>query len=229
MKIDQISDHIWSLRTWMIVPIHVWVVVEEDGVTLVDAGLPLMAKGIVTFIERLNAGPLKRIVLTHGHSDHVGALKKLLKKKAVPVFAHRIEIPYMEGDYPYPRRKKAIPSVAKGLVHAFVEDENKNLEPVGSLTPYFTPGHSPGHVAFYHYEDRVLLAGDLFTSKKGKLHKPMPMFTADMNQALKSSQIVRELKPDRLEVCHGKSVHSPADQLDDYIDNTSKSLAFRQN
>jgi len=47
-------------------------------------------------------------------------------------------------------------------------------------------------------------------------------------KALKSSQIVRELKPDRLEVCHGKSVLSPADQLDDYIYNNSKSLAFHK-
>lgn len=220
MKIDQISDHIWSLKTWMILPVHVWVVVEEDGVTLVDAGLPLMAKGILKFIERLNAGPLKRIVLTHGHSDHVGAIKRILKVKTVPVFAHRIEIPYMEGDYPYPGRKKAVATVKKSFIHAFSEDENKNLQTFGSLTPFFTPGHSPGHVAFYHHEDRVLLAGDLFTSKKGKLHKPIPMFTADMNQAVKSSRIVSQLKPKRLEVCHGKSVFLPADQIDEYIDNT---------
>ncbi|MFD2132153.1 MBL fold metallo-hydrolase [Pseudogracilibacillus auburnensis] len=220
MKIHQISDHIWSLKIWMLIPIHVWVVVEENGVTLVDAGLPTMAKGILKFIEQLNAGPLKRIVLTHGHSDHTGAIKRILKVKTVPVFAHRIEIPYMEGDYPYPRRKKAIPSIAKGLAHAFLEDENKNLEPVGSLTPYFAPGHSPGHVVFYHHDDRVLLAGDLFTSKKGKLHKPISMFTADMNQAVKSSRIVSQLKPERLEVCHGKSVFLPADQLDEYIDKT---------
>jgi|SRR5699024_5414383 len=216
MKIDHISDHIWSLKTWMIIPIHVWIVVEEDGVTLVDAGLPLMAKGILKFIEQLNAGPLKRIVLTHGHSDHIGAIKRILKVKTVPVFAHRIEIPYMEGDYPYPNKKKAVATIEKNFIHAFSEDENKNLQTLGSLTPYFTPGHSPGHVTFYHHDDRVLLAGDLFTSKKGKLHKPMPLFTADMNQAVKSSRIVTQLKPERLEVCHGKSVFFPADQLEEY-------------
>ncbi len=47
MKAKQISDHIWSLKTWMIIPIHVWVVVEEDGITLIDAGMPMMAKGIM--------------------------------------------------------------------------------------------------------------------------------------------------------------------------------------
>jgi len=219
MKVEQVSDHIWSLKTWMLIPIQVWVVVEKNGVTLVDAGLPSMAKGILKFIEQLNAGPLEKIVLTHGHSDHIGSIKRILKVKTVPVFAHRIEIPYMEGDYPYPRRKKSTASVEKGLVHVFPEDEDKKLQEIGSLTPFFTPGHSPGHVAFYHHDDRVLLAGDLFTSKKGRLRRPIPMFTADMNQAVKSSWIVSQLKPERLEVCHGKSVFSPADQLDEYIDN----------
>ena len=176
MKIKQISDHIWSLKIWMLIPIHVWVVVEENGVTLVDAGLPSMAKGILKFIEQLNAGPLKRIVLTHGHSDHIGAIKSILKVKTVPVFAHRMEIPYMEGDYPYPRRKKAIAAVKKGLVHAFLEDENKNLQTLGSLTPYFTPGHSPGHVAFYHHDDRVLLAGTFSLRKRETPQTDAPVY-----------------------------------------------------
>src|SRR5699024_1413354 len=105
-------------KTWMLIPIHVWVVADKHGVTLVDAGLPSMAKGILDFIDQLNAGPLKRILLTHGHPDHIGAINKILKVKTVPVFAHRIEIPYMEGDYPYPRRKKAVATVKKGFIHA---------------------------------------------------------------------------------------------------------------
>lgn len=220
MKIDQVSDHIWSLKTWMLLPVHVWIVVEDDGITLVDAGLPMMAKGILHFIDQLKAGPLKRILLTHGHSDHTGAIKRISKVKSVPVLAHRIEIPYMEGDFPYPRRKKAIATVEKDVVQALPEDENNNLQRVGELTPYFTPGHSPGHVVFYHHDDHVLLAGDLFTSKKGKLHRPIPMFTADMNLALESSKIVSQLKPKQLEVCHGNSVFSPAEQIDDYMKNT---------
>ncbi len=95
MKIIQISEHIWSLKIWIVIPIHVWVVVDEDGVTLVDAGLPFMAKGILKFVKELQAGPLNRIVLTHGHSDHVGAIEKILAVTQVPIFVHRIEIPYI--------------------------------------------------------------------------------------------------------------------------------------
>ncbi|MGE8203932.1 MBL fold metallo-hydrolase [Heyndrickxia sp. NPDC080065] len=226
MKIEKVSEHIWSLRTWMIIPIHVWVVVDDEGVTLVDAGIPSMAKGIMEFIKQLDAGPLQRIILTHGHSDHVGAVKKILAEKEVPVYVHSVEVPYMEGDLPYPRRKKAEQTVAKQIAKPLLEDEQGNLQRIGELSPFLTPGHSPGHVVYYHEKDQVLLAGDLFTSKKGKLHQPMPMFTADMKEAVKSSSIVKQLKPRRLEVCHGNSVSSPADYFDKYIETMEKKYGY---
>lgn len=44
MKIERVSEHIWALKTWMLFPVRVWIVAEEDGVTLVDAGVGSMAK-----------------------------------------------------------------------------------------------------------------------------------------------------------------------------------------
>nr|WP_313893139.1 MBL fold metallo-hydrolase [Psychrobacillus sp.] len=222
MKIKRVSEHIWSLKTWMLVPIHVWIVVEEDGITLVDAGMPMMAKGIMKFIKQLNAGPLQRILLTHGHVDHVGAVKKILRESKVPVFAHRIEIPYLEGELLYPKRKKLEQNLPKQLTQPLLEDEIGSLKTIGGLIPFLTPGHSPGHVVYYHEKDKVLLAGDLFTSKKGKLRPPM--FTANMVEAVKSSNIVWELKPLRLEVCHGSTVFHPAEQLDEYVKKVEKKL-----
>ncbi|KQL52248.1 hydrolase glyoxylase [Heyndrickxia shackletonii] len=224
MKVEQISEHIWSLKTWMIIPIHVWLVADENGVTLVDAGIPSMAKGILKTIERIQRGPLQTVLLTHGHSDHVGALNVILKEKNVPVYAHSVEIPYMEGDLPYPRRKKAAQSVSKGITKALPVDKQGNLQSIAGLTPYHTPGHSPGHIAYYHEEDQVLLAGDLFTSKKGQLQKPMAMFTADMEEAVNSSRIIEQLQPKRLEVCHGNSVLQPAGQIQIYIQQMSQNL-----
>lgn len=226
MKAEQISPHIWSLQSWLLFPLRVWVVVDETGVTLVDAGMPIMAKGILSFIDELHAGPLQRILLTHGHSDHVGAVKHITRQKQVPVFAHPVEIPYMVGDVAYPGRKKAERNVAKDIAQPLSATAEGKLEPIAGMTPYFTPGHSPGHVVYWHEQDRVLLAGDLFTSKKGKLHRPMPMFTADMAGALKSSLILRELKPLHLEVCHGKPVKHPADQLEEYLRATAASFSL---
>lgn len=224
MQVKKISEHIWSLKTWMIIPIHVWVVADREGITLVDAGMPMMTKGIMKFIEQLNAGPLQRILLTHGHSDHVGAVKGILKKYEVPVYAHQIEIPYMEGEVVYPKRKKLENNLPKTLTRSLLEEDSKELKKIGGLTPYFTPGHSPGHVVYYHEQDQVLLAGDLFTSKKGKLKQPMPTFTADMKQAVESANIISLLKPKQLEVCHGNTVLQPSDQLEEYIKTMKRKL-----
>lgn len=107
MKIKQISQHIWSLKTWLLIPITVWVVTDKGGVTLVDAGISTMGNGILKLIGRLQKGPLQRIVLTHGHSDHVGAIKRILEQNPVPVYAHVKEIPYMEGGTSLPQTQKS--------------------------------------------------------------------------------------------------------------------------
>lgn len=215
MKVTQISEHIWSVKIWLLVPVHVWLVKEESGITLVDAGIAKMAKGILKAMDRLNAGPLQKIVLTHGHPDHIGGVTRILQSRKVPVYAHRIEIPYLEGELSYRPGKKPKAFLPKDLVQPLDEDGNGQLPSIGSLTPYHTPGHSPGHVVFYHASDQVLLAGDLFSSRNGKLRPPL--FTPDLQEAVRSGSIVGRLKPARLEVCHGGPVFGAAEQIESYL------------
>ncbi len=225
MQIEQITPNLWSLKSWMIISVRVWIAAEPDGLTLIDAGASFMAKGILRFVEQ-SGKPLKQILLTHGHSDHIGAVTKIRERYPVPVYAHAVEIPYLEGDLPYPRRKKAEAGLPKGLVQPLAMDPHNRLMPVGGLIPYLTPGHAPGHVAYYHADDAVLLAGDLFTSKGGRLHHPMPIFTADMAEAVRSSAVVAQLKPKRVEVCHGAPVFDAAADLDAYQLRTAARFGF---
>jgi glyoxylase-like metal-dependent hydrolase (beta-lactamase superfamily II) len=217
LKLERVSEHIWALKAWMFFPVRVWLVAESDGVTLVDAGFSVMAKSILKAVDQLHAGPLQRILLTHGHGDHVGALEAVRARWPVPVYAHRIEFPYMHGDLAYPRRRKAVASVARNVAQPLPETGSGALERIGGLAPFLTPGHSPGHVVYYHEQDRVLLAGDLFTSKNGHIRRPMAVFTADMAEAIRSSAIVRDLNPQRLEVAHGTPVFEPAGQVEAYM------------
>jgi glyoxylase-like metal-dependent hydrolase (beta-lactamase superfamily II) len=224
MKIRQVSDHIYALSTWVIIPIHVWLVRAAEGLTLVDAGIGPMAGGILRTVDQLGHGPIRRILLTHGHVDHVGAIDPVLKNGDIPVLVHPEEIPCLEGDLPYPRRKKAQRTVRPGVVTPLpLSVDGMPVSPDGDapsdgLVPYHTPGHSPGHTAWFHPEDGVLLAGDLFTSRKGQLRPPIAMFTADMAQAMRSARILEQLNPSRLEVCHGGPVRNPLEQLPGYLE-----------
>lgn len=62
-------------------PVNCYLVEEEEGLTLVDAALPNNVKAILQAADQVGK-PITRIVLTHAHDDHIGALDGL--KKLLP-------------------------------------------------------------------------------------------------------------------------------------------------
>lgn len=214
MKVLKVSPNIYKVEAWFFLKMSAWIVTVDDGVYIVDTGMPFMGKRILKKAEKL--GKLKGILLTHGHSDHVGGLKKILEIKKVPVYAHEFDIKYMEGKEPFPGRKKTEFLVQPDLVQP-LEITNGNIKDIEDLTPIHTPGHSPGHVVYFHKKDQVLIGGDLFTSKNGQLRKPIAMFTSDMGEAVKSGRVVEDLKPNVVSICHGKDVKEPHKQINNYL------------
>ncbi|MFF2479735.1 MBL fold metallo-hydrolase [Paenibacillus sp. NPDC058071] len=215
MKVRKISNHITKLEVRIGILFSAWLVQDEDGVTIIDTGLPFMGKAILREAKKL--GKIKAVLLTHGHGDHVGGLSHVAKEARIPVYAHKLELKYINGEEPFPGRKKAEKLVEVGLVQPLPTDENQRLLPILGLIPYHTPGHSPGHVVYYHPEDSVLIGGDLFTSKRGKLQKPAKMFTPNMSEAIASGAIVRDLKPSLVTITHSKDVHHAYDHIDQYL------------
>ncbi len=144
---------------------------------LVDAGLPGRAKQIHAAAEaRFGAGSKpEAIILTHGHFDHAGSAAQLAAKWDVPIYAHRLEMPYLTGQSPYPPADPTIggaiaflsrfmPSGAYDFSGTIRTLEGKELPGLTGWEWLATPGHSPGHISLFRPADRVLLAGDALAS-----------------------------------------------------------------
>lgn len=147
------------------------------GWTLVDAGLPGAAARIREAAEaRFGAGARPEcIVLTHGHFDHAGSAFELAEQWDVPIYAHRLELPYLTGrsDYPPPDPttggaigflSRFMPSRARDLGSRIRELQTSEVPGVSGWKWLATPGHSPGHISLFRASDRVLLAGDAFAT-----------------------------------------------------------------
>jgi glyoxylase-like metal-dependent hydrolase (beta-lactamase superfamily II) len=202
---------------------------------LVDAGIPFNAARIAAFAEeRFGPTPPRAILLTHGHFDHVGSLSALLRRwPDVPVYAHRLEMPYLTGhsDYPPPD-----PTVGGGFMarssplfpnHAYDFRPHVMPLPPDGVVPFLpdwrwihTPGHAPGHVSFFRESDRALIAGDAFVTQKQEsltgaltqhyvVHGPPTYFTPDWISAKGSVQALAQLKPNWAITGHGLPISNP--------------------
>jgi glyoxylase-like metal-dependent hydrolase (beta-lactamase superfamily II) len=194
---------------------------------LLDAGLPGRAEEIADAAEaRFGAGSIpEAIVLTHGHMDSVGSALALAEIWDVPIYAHRLEMPYLTGKSPYP---PADPTVggAIAFLSRFFPTRSRDLgERVRELHPsevpgaanwkwLATPGHSPGHVSFFRTSDRVLLAGDALTTvnmdswsglitARPQLSRPPTPFTIDWEAARSSVKELANLRPNVVGCGHG--------------------------
>jgi glyoxylase-like metal-dependent hydrolase (beta-lactamase superfamily II) len=207
----------------------------DRGWVLVDAGLRRTARLIeAAAAERFGDGARPgAIVLTHGHFDHVGALATLARRWQVPVYAHRLEHPYLTGAAAYPPGDPTtgggiMPSIARFFPTDPVEvgDWLRPLPEDGSVPAapgwrwLHTPGHSPGHVSLWREEDRTIVAGDAvittrqesayaIATQAPELHGPPAYFTVEWDKAKASARALAEFEPELLVTGHGRPMAGP--------------------
>lgn len=170
----------------------------EQGATLIDLSLPGKRDAILGAL-RDNGYPLhtiKRIILTHGDVDHIGAAADIRRATGAVITCHTVEKQLLESPKKRPSRNLA---QAAFFAVAFLMPVYSGVRPVtpdelivdGDLLPegfivIHTPGHTPGHISLLHKEKRLLIAGDALWTSGSNLKVSMPPITADMKNAQRS-------------------------------------------
>lgn len=193
-----------------------------DDTVLFDCGYPWQVSALIHSIERLGC-PIQRlgsIAITHDDYDHSGALAELVKVTNAPVVAHRFEAESLQGGFwrEIPLRKNAATFLTRtviGLAYTArpkqpvtvtrpVED---GAELPGGWVAIHTPGHTPGHLAYWHPETRVLIAGDAIGSPiSGQIRANTGNYSVDDEEVVRSVRKLAALRPDTICFGHGREI-----------------------
>jgi glyoxylase-like metal-dependent hydrolase (beta-lactamase superfamily II) len=226
MRVYRIEEHIWQISlAWS----NVWLLWEggDSEVTLIDTGLHEDAGALRAALHQIGVAEeqVRTVLLTHAHCDHAGNAAAFAARSAI-VKLHEKELPYLRtprrtyaptgaalltrphtalafaiGEVRYPVRR-----VEQGLV-GLASDESIDA-PGGALRVVPSPGHTPGHVAFFRARDGVLFSGDAVMNivpirREIGLSLPIRFLSSDWEQGKTSARRLADLAPRLLLSGHG--------------------------
>jgi glyoxylase-like metal-dependent hydrolase (beta-lactamase superfamily II) len=209
--------------------VNMYLVPEDDGLTLIDTAIGGSADKILAAAEATGAA-IVRILLTHAHADHVGsldAIKKRLPQAEVIISTREARLlakdMSLDADEPKDKLRGGYPGAATKPDRTVDHGDR-----VGSLDVIAAPGHTPGHIALLDTRDRTLYCGDVYstlggvaTSARVNPRFPLTLFTWHRPTELESARKLRALEPPRLAPGHGKVVERPLDAMDRAIARAS--------
>jgi len=219
---------------------NLYLVEDEDGVTVVDAGVPTAWQPTLAALGEVgrSSAEVRAIVLTHAHFDHLGFAERARSDLPVPVFVHEDDVPLTRHPLQYGHERARTPYFltqvrAFPIVAALVRTRAFWPPPVRETRRYSggtlavpgspqvvpTPGHTLGHCAL-HFPDRdAVIAGDAvvlldpYTAERGP-KIVAGAATADSERALASLDAIAELGVRTLLTGHGDPyVGDPAEAV----------------
>ena len=197
--------------------VHAHLVVADDGVVLVDTGLPGRSARIEQALReaRTAIGNVRTILLTHWHADHTGNAADLRRRSGARIVAHAIDAAVISGAEPLPLNAlQRLSARLTGTPEPVRVDETLRQDgpfSVPGFTAIHTPGHTAGHVSFLL--DRgggVLFTGDAAAGGRRGVRRTPRMMNADPDAARASLARLAKARFDVAVFGHGAAVRDHA-------------------
>lgn len=194
----QISNHVYAkkmnfLGGNLMRTVFVYLVSGEKGSVLIDTGVFPNRSDVTDFISDCGQQPknIIKILITHAHTDHIGSLKFQKEVLDVPAASSAWSARWIE-DVELQKAERPVPNFdafvgGSTMIEQKLSDGDIIELGDSCLKVYATPGHEPGHLAFFHPQDGVLITGDAIP-----VPGEMPVYhdvSAEMNTLKKLQQI----------------------------------------
>ena len=143
---------------------------DTNEAALIDPGGDIQK--LLAVVEEENV-ELTKILLTHGHMDHVGGTAELKSQFALPIIGPHIGDKFWIDGLPTQAQMMGFAPVETFQPdHWLVEGETVSVGNI-ELAVLHCPGHTPGHVVFYHEPSKLAFVGDvLFQGSIGRTDFP---------------------------------------------------------
>ena len=207
--------------------INAYLIEEAGAVTIIDAGVPGYYGELPAELAAMgrSLGDVKALVLTHGHSDHIGFAERLRRERNVPVSVHEADAALARGEVPNPakglgptRIRPLIEflwyTMRKGglriprLVEVSTFGDGATLDVPGAPRVILVPGHTPGSAALHVAGRSALFIGDAIATyavTTGASGPQVAPFTADRGQAVASLARLEGLEATLVLPGHGQA------------------------
>lgn len=229
---EAIADGVWLVRGGFPRVMNVYLIEDQGGMTMFDAGVESMAGSLAKAAS--GYGGIKRILLGHSHADHRGAAAALAAD-GVPVHCHAAEVADAEGDgglHYFSLNELNLVSRAV-MRHSLtstwdggpvkIEGTVTEGDEVAGFQVIHLPGHAPGLIGLYRESDELVLGSDAvytlnpLSGRKGAPRIPLGAFNQDTEVAKASVLKLSALAPKRVWLGHADGIEDDAPTTLDWL------------